>query len=198
MPSPVSSRETSLYTPTEPAKDVCTPDAAAAATTSDDDAGICSGEIESRVPTPICASHEKGAPGAHSPPAHPFHAQAELDYLTLSGGASAIIGGDVSVTLDRNGHLYLGLGAGVGISATVASASLHAGQLTEPPNSESRPEQLQHFLQGDCIQASAGIGAEVGITNGPTGTAAELGVGLPQAGAQFQHNWYVLDLPIKW
>jgi hypothetical protein len=121
-----------------------------------------------------------------------------MDYVTLSGGASAIIGGDLSLTLDRNGHLYFGVGAGVGLSATVGSASVHAGQLTEPAHEESRPEQLKNFLQGDCIQVGAGIGADVGITNGPTGTAAEFGVGLPQVGAQFQHNWYVLDLPIKW
>jgi len=121
-----------------------------------------------------------------------------MDYFTLSGGASAIIGGDVSLTLDRHGHLYVGLGAGVGVSAAVASASIHGGQLTESTHDAPTSEELKSFLNGDCVQASGGIGPEVGVTNARTGTAVEVGVGVPQAGAQFQHNWYVLDLPIEW
>jgi hypothetical protein len=60
------------------------------------------------------------------------------------------------------------------------------------------PDQLDRFLDGDSVSANASVGAEVGLTNSAGGTAVEMGVGLVQASAQFQHNWHVANLPIRW
>ena len=181
MPTPVTSREP-VYTPYEPEKDACPTEGPL----------VCSGESAAREPPP-----EPRASATLSEPSS-NRDKSGIDYFTVSGGASAIIGGDVSLTLDRYGHLYVGVGAGVGVSGAVASASIHGGQLTESTNGAPSSEQLKGFLDGDCVQVSGGIGPEVGVTNAPSGTGVEAGIGIPQAGAQFQHSWYVLDLPIKW
>jgi hypothetical protein len=169
MTSPIRSRDDQLYTPSEPEDLVCRSETSHAT-----DVERATGSD----PEPI-AGHG-------------------VDFLTLSVGAGAIIGGDVSVTLDRFGHLYVGAGAGVGVSATIASASAHAGQMTEPIADAPNEKKVRGFLEGDAVEVNAAIGAEVGVTSSPGGTAAELGVGLVQASAQFQHNWHVLQLPIRW
>jgi hypothetical protein len=120
------------------------------------------------------------------------------DYVTVSVGAGAIIGADVAVTLDRFGHLYLGAGAGVGLSATVASVSVHGGHVLDLTTGASAEKKLGEFLEGDAVEVTGSLGAEVGIASSPGGTATESGVGLAQISAQFQHNWRVLDLPIRW
>ncbi len=181
MPNPVTSRDP-LYTPSAPENDVCTTEGAL----------VCSTENAAHEPPP--------EPRATSPSSNPasHHDEKGFDYFTVSGGASAIIGGDVSLTLDRYGHLYVGVGGGVGVSATVASASIHGGQLTDSTRGAPSAEQLKGFLAGDSVQVSGGFGPEIGVTSAPSGAAVETGVGVPQAGAQFQHSWYVLDLPVEW
>jgi hypothetical protein len=169
MTSPIRSRDDQLYTPSDPEDLACT----------------------SETPHDGAVA---GAPGG----SHELAEGHGVDFLTLSVGAGAIIGGDVSVTLDRFGHLYVGAGAGVGVSATIASASAHAGQMTEPTADAPDEKKVRGFLEGDAVELTAAIGAEVGVTSSPGGTAAEIGVGLVQASAQFQHNWHVLQLPIRW
>ena len=73
-----------------------------------------------------------------------------------------------------------------------------AGQLTKPTTQAPSPEQLTHFLEGDSVEVSAAIGAQVGVVSSPGGTAAEIGIGLVQASGQFQHNWHLLDVPVRW
>jgi len=180
MPSPVSSRETQPYTPADPEEDLsCKGDPPRLASLpADAAADLCAAEPVPREPTP--------------PP------RRDVDYLTVSVGAGAIIGADVSMTLDRHGHLYFGLGAGVGLSATVVSATVQGGQLQGPSTNPPGPEALDRFLKGDSVQLSAALVSQAGVANSPGGTAVEVGVGLAQVSGEFQHNWYVLDLPVKW
>ena len=44
--------------------------------------------------------------------------------------AGEVIGGNASLTLARDGHLYFGLAGGVGLSTTVVGFSAVAGQMT--------------------------------------------------------------------
>ena len=143
----------------------------------------------SRESHPLCA--DDGTKKAPVP-------RRDADYFTVSAGAGAIIGADVSLTLDRHGHLYFGLGAGVGVSATVGSVASQAGQLQGSSTTPPTAEKLDRFLRGDSVQLSAAVVAQAGVANSPGGTAVEMGIGLVQASGEFQHNWYVLDLPVKW
>jgi hypothetical protein len=100
------------------------------------------------------------------------------------------------LTLDRDGHLYFGVAGGVGLSATVVSASAVAGQITT--SGAPKPDELDKFLDGDSVSVSASVVGEVGAANSAGGTAVQMGVGVVQVSGQFQHNWHVVDLPIRW
>jgi hypothetical protein len=191
MPSPVGSKEPQSYTPIDSGEDlVCKGDPPPLPpSTQGDAAAICTADPVSREPGTLCVdSGTKPAP-----------VRRDVDYYTLSLGAGAIIGADASVTLDRHGHIYFGIGAGVSVSPTIASATLQAGQLqgpsTEPPSSD----QMMKFLDGNSVQLSVSAGgAQTGVASSPGGTALEAGVGLPQVSGEFQHNWYALEVPVKW
>src|SRR5438445_5289417 len=94
MPSPVTSREAPLYTPNEPEKDVCTTEGPP----------MCAADVASHEPESIRRTGAQPAdaqPAPAAPSKEPAsHDRSGMDYFTLSGGASAIIGGDVSLTLD--------------------------------------------------------------------------------------------------
>jgi hypothetical protein len=190
MPSPVGSREPQSYSPIESDEDlVCKGEPPPLPKPAEGDAAaICTADPASREPSALCVG---GTPKS-------VPARREPDYFTLSIGAGAIIGADGSATVDRYGHLYLGIGAGVAVSPTVLSATLQGGQLqghfAEPPT----PDQLMKFLKGDSVQLSVSMGTQAGVANSVGGTAVEQGIGLPQAGAEFQHSWYALDVPVKW
>src|SRR5205085_5711411 len=109
-----------FYTPSEPEALLCgpppNPDAetvTCADGTSSEDELLCRAEVPSTGSAP-----------------RPAAGRRDIDYVTLSGGAGAIVGGNLSLTLDRDGHLYFGVAGGVGLSATVVSASAVAGQMT--------------------------------------------------------------------
>jgi len=190
MPSPVSSKESQSYTPAFPEEDsLCKAEPPSVPSQAADAAALCTADPVSRQANPVCV--DDGTKKAPEP-------RREADYFTVSAGAGAIIGADVSLTLDRNGHLYFGLGAGVGLSATIGSVAAQAGQLQGSSTTPPAEEKLDRFLKGDSIQLSASVLAQAGVANSPGGTAVEMGVGLVQASGEFQHNWYVLDLPIKW
>jgi hypothetical protein len=212
MPSPVSARDTSLpYTPYEPDEDVCrdttAPSLECRDSTAPSDEHVAAAESSS-APRP--AAGPSGSPDvprpnvgnaiAHGPPLQGLAGQdrQDADYITISAGAGAVIGADVSLTLDRHGHLYVGLGAGVGVSATVASAAIMGGELARAPSGRPTEAELRSFLEGDSVGASVSAMAAGGVTNSAGGTAWEQGVGLVQAGAHFQHTWHLTEVPIRW
>src|SRR3954469_11586643 len=132
MPSPVSSRESQSYTPVFPEEDsLCKAEPPSVPSQAADAAALCTADPVSHQSKPLCA--DDGTKKAPEP-------RREADYFTVSVGAGAIVGADVSLTLDRHGHLYFGLGAGVGLSATIGSVAAQAGQLqgssTSPPTAE--------------------------------------------------------------
>lgn len=119
----------------------------------------------------------------------------EPDYWTLSVGIGAVVGASVSATLDRHGHIYLGVGGGLSASPAV-TASLTKGQMVG--TAEPKERELRNLLEGDAISASAGAIHGAGIMNSPGGTAIERGIYVPQAGVSFEHSWEVSSRGPRW
>lgn len=108
------------------------------------------------------------------------------------------MGGGVCLTLDRNGHAYVGLDGGVGLSATVGSGSIVGGKVVDGSDGRPSEERLRSFLTGDSLGGSVAFGVAAGLTNAATGTAVETGLGMVQAEVHFQHSWHLADLPVQW
>ena len=183
MPSPISSRTNSEpITPYDPEGDVCREPQESA-----DPSTLSDGAPDSSSSLP-----------AHQPAGDASAAAHDVDYYTVCVGAGAIIGGGVCLTLDRNGHTYLGLDGGVGLSATVGSGSIVGGKLVDGSDGRPSEEHLRSLLTGDSIGGSAAFGYAAGVTNAAAGTAVEAGVGLVQAEVHFQHSWHLADVPVRW
>jgi hypothetical protein len=106
-----------------------------------------------------------------------------------------VIGASATATLDRHGHVYLGIGGGVSLSPLV-TASLVAGKMLDPPS--PKEADIRRFLEGDAVSAGMGAIQGAGITNSAGGTAAEHGTYVPQAGIAFEHNWAVSSRGPRW
>jgi hypothetical protein len=191
MTSPIRSREEPLYTPTEPEDLVC----------KDESAARSAAQSISAMSAAASAGEARASAGPDTPSSRASRSDLarDTDYLSLSIGVGEIIGGGIAITLDRYGHLYAGVGSGVSVSPTVGTASFHRGKLVESTAPEkSEEERLTKFLEGDAVEVTASLGSELSAVNSSGGTGIEIGVGLPQIGAQFQHNWHILDLPVRW
>ena len=159
---------------------------------------VCSAptlDVAAPAETPHAGGNESGGTAAQPSSAATTSGARETDYFTLSVGAGAVVGLSASVTLDRHGHIYLGLAGGVSLSPAV-TASLVAGHMVDKPFPTEK--DLENLLAGDAISASAGAIKGTGITNSRGGTAIEEGIYVPQAGFAFEHNWEVSSRGPRW
>jgi hypothetical protein len=156
--------------------------------------------------TLICSSTAAEEPAPEPLPAPPETVSNELaptyasavrapDYWTLSVGVGTVVGASAAATLDRHGHIYLGLSAGISLSPLV-TASLVAGNMVDPPS--PKEGDVRRFLEGDAVSASVGAIQGAGITNSAGGTAAEHGTYVPQATIAFEHNWEISSRGPRW
>lgn len=114
---------------------------------------------------------------------HEFHGELAI----TNPWTGTLIGGSVQVNVDRKLNWYVGVGPTAGKSATVLSASLTAGWLLE--DEKPNEDRLQEFLTGHSFNVAGGFFGGGGITHTPgVGTAIELGLFSPQAGASYHHS----------
>jgi RHS repeat-associated protein len=107
------------------------------------------------------------------------------DFYNLSVGYGPNVGPAGSLSIDRRGNVYVGLGIQVGKSPTLLGGSVTANHLDS-----CRPtgKELDSYLSGGNITATAALGLAVqqGVspTNAAAGTgwATGYGIGTPQAG----------------
>jgi RHS repeat-associated protein len=115
------------------------------------------------------------------------------DYYTLTVTVPAplvtVIGGGITVSIDRNGNIYTGPVAAVG-GPTAGGASLTAGYMNQWDTPTSG--QLNNLLTQSSFHAGGGFvgGASESWTPG-VGTATNLGFFTPGGGAQYSYSWQV-------
>jgi hypothetical protein len=190
MPNPVSSRD-GLF------NNVLREDAegSSPSTVSDEPSLACQAHPEALLVCADPAELEQAAampptPAGQSPKEGSSGRRTGADYMTFTVGIGAVISGSIFATVDRHGHVYVGVGGGVGLSATLGTVSITSGQLIDQPHVPDEAT-LGQFLEGDAINGTVGDLGCLGATNSAGGTGVEIGLASPQIGAQFEHAWRV-------
>jgi RHS repeat-associated protein len=125
------------------------------------------------------------------------------DYAALSGsfGLPGLPGFSTIATIDRYSNIYWGLGINIGKSyATGYSGAVTGGWIGgDSVDNYVPPEnEVESFLTGLSINASAGVGPGAGVTWSPFASgydniAIEAGVYSPQIGVTAYWSWLVYD-----
>lgn len=125
------------------------------------------------------------------------------DYITVDvplipplGGLPIGIGGDLALTLTRDGHVYAGGGTAAGLAS--GTPAVRGGWLDKPRSTDC---DINDFVSGWSASANGGNYLVGGKTYGFGGTSTEVGVGLgPSADAALTYSWNVTRLPsfLRW
>ena len=103
----------------------------------------------------------------------------------------------VSLTVDRYGNWYYGVGPNLGKAATVVSGSLTGGWFDQACTPTET--QLENFLAGHALNVGIGYWLGGGVQFWPkTGSATYLGVLTPQAGIGYTYSWRIHRWDKKW
>ncbi len=158
--------------------------------------GVDSLDIK-RYPTPTIGA---------APPAKP-NAPARPDYVTftLSGTlpptpyTGTIFGVSATLTLDKYGNLYFGIGGNAGKNLGFLGATLVAGGFNDSANFTEA--QMESSLSGITNNFSLGSGIVFGWSrsglSGPK--SAEFGLAfMPTIGVSTVYSWPLLNLGIRW
>jgi len=123
------------------------------------------------------------------------------DYINLNIALGDIVGWNLSISLDRYGHLYFSpFGGGIGKSTTIASASLTVNWIQQ--GSTPDEEDLNNFLTGNSLNYTAGFWGGFSTTYSPDThqTATGYGFATPQIGASYnyQPSNMIMNTILKW
>ena len=141
-----------------------------------------------------------------APPEKP-NAPARPDYVTftLSGTlpptpyTATIFGVTATLTLDKYGNLYFGIGGNAGKNLGVVGATLVAGGFNDSANFTEA--QMRSFLSGITNNFTLGSGVAFGWSrpglSGPK--SAEFGLAfMPSTGVSTVYSWHLLNLGRQW
>ena len=108
-----------------------------------------------------------------------------------------LFGVTLTLTLDRYGKVYLGVGGNVGKSATLLSGSITEGLLDMC--GRPTPEELQNFMTGGNWNFAFGIAGGVQEGWSPNrGLATQWGIVTPQIGISWTYSWQIWDFHASW
>ena len=122
--------------------------------------------------------------------------------LMLNAGSPGLPGVSTSLTFDRYGRLYWGIGGNFGKSLEAASLNLTGGYVGSAFD-DYRPDQgnLPSFLAGLTVNVSGGLFGGGGVTWSPSAgryirhTAWEFGAFIiPNVGISATYNWQIFDI----
>jgi RHS repeat-associated protein len=139
-----------------------------------------------------------------APPEKP-NTPARPDYVTLSLSlpvptpyTGTIFGGTGTLTLDRNGNLYGGLGPNAGKGLFLVGVTLTAGGISG--SDAMTPAQMTSVLSGVTNNFSFGFLLGGGFSrsgfSGPK--SAEAGLMSPTIGVSSTYSWQLFNIGIKW
>lgn len=113
----------------------------------------------------------------------------DFDYITIGIGYMVGYGGGVHVTLDRNGHLTIGLAGGVG--AGFKSFGVSVGQYQNKYGQRVSGAHLRTLNTGACINASvaAGAGYQINWPWSSEWVSLESQFALPGGGVTVGYSW---------
>jgi len=112
------------------------------------------------------------------------------DFVNLSGSVGPYWGVTGSLSVDKWGNVYFGIGPEIGKSPTFVSGTLTGNWLDQrcPPT----PQQLDKYLTGPNVTGAAAFGVAVQQGGWPgSGAATGIGVGTPQVGAGGTYSWSI-------